>query len=87
MCVTQTVLDLIAAGHNVFVIADGVSSCNPQEVPVALARLRGAGATITTSESWLYECVGDSNDPAFPELVKLVKSEKVNTQASLQSLL
>jgi len=60
ICVTQTALDALANGHKVYVLADGVSSCNPQEVPIALARLRQAGAVITTSESWLYECMGDA---------------------------
>lgn len=60
ICVTQTALDALANGHKVYVLADGVSSCNPQEVPIALARLRQAGAIVTTSESWLYECMGDA---------------------------
>lgn len=64
ICVTQTTLDLLAHGHKVYVLADGVSSCNPQEVPVALDRLRAAGAVVTTSESFLYECMGDAGIPA-----------------------
>jgi hypothetical protein len=65
ICVTQTALDLLRAGHKVYIIADGVSSCNKEEVPVALARLRGEGAVVTTSESWLYECVGDAGRPEY----------------------
>jgi hypothetical protein len=42
------------------VIADAVSSCNPQEKPIALKRLAQLGAVITTSESFLYEIVGDA---------------------------
>jgi nicotinamidase-related amidase len=67
ICVTQTTLDVLAEGHKVYVLADGVSSCNPQEVPLALARLRAAGAVITSSESFLYECMGDA---AIPEYVR-----------------
>ncbi len=65
ICVTQTALDLLAEGHRVFVIADGVSSCNEGERGVALARLRAEGAVVTTSESWLYECMGDAGIPEY----------------------
>lgn len=61
ICVTQTALDLLAEGHKVYVLADGVSSCHEGEVNVALRRLAREGAVITTSEGWLYECMGDSN--------------------------
>lgn len=50
----------VLAGHPVYVIADAVSSCNPQEKPLALKRLAQHGAVITTSESFLYEVVGDA---------------------------
>ena len=63
ICVTQTTLDLLRAGHQVYVIADGVSSCNKEEVPIALARLRHEGAVVTTSESFMYEYVGDASTP------------------------
>ena len=87
ICVTQTVLDALAAGHRVYVLADGVSSCNREEVPVALARLRAEGAVITTSESWLYECVGDAAIPEFKAIIGLVKESAADTRTALQSLL
>ncbi|KAI8942142.1 hypothetical protein NX059_000231 [Plenodomus lindquistii] len=65
ICVTQTTIDLLKAGHKVYIIADGVSSCNKEEVPVALARLRHAGAVVTTSESFIYECVGDAGTAEY----------------------
>ncbi|CAK7269093.1 hypothetical protein SEPCBS57363_003430 [Sporothrix epigloea] len=86
ICVTQTALDLLAAGYRVYVLADGVSSCNREEVPVALARLRAAGVTVTTSESWLYETMGSASIPAFREVVGLVKDTSASTKASLSSL-
>lgn len=63
ICVTQTAIDLLSDGHRVYIIADGVSSCNESERKVALARLRAEGAVITSSESWLYECMGDADIP------------------------
>lgn len=86
ICVTQTALDLLAAGHAVYVLADGVSSCNAEEVPIALARLRQAGATVTTSESWLYECMGDAKIDEFKAVVGLVKETAESTKAALGAL-
>jgi hypothetical protein len=103
ICVTQTALDVLAEGHKVYVLADGVSSCNPQEVPIALARLRAAGAVITTSESFLYECMGDAGIPEyvpfgfrvgvliipyrFRAIAGLVKETSANTKRVMETLL
>ena len=87
ICVTQTALDALAAGHAVYVLADGVSSCNPQEVPVALARLRAAGAVVTSSESFLYELMGDAAIPEFRAVAGLVKESSKDTKAAVGALL
>lgn len=58
VCVLQTALDLLQLGYDVHVLADGVSSSRPQEVPIALARMRQAGAQITTSETVAFELQG-----------------------------
>ena len=86
ICVTQTTLDLLAHGHKVYVLADGVSSCNREEVPVALRRLALAGAVITTSESFLYECMGDASITEFKVIAGLVKECKESTKETLQTL-
>lgn len=86
ICVTQTTLDLIANGHKVYIIADGVSSCNRQEIPIALERLRREGAIITTSESFLYECMGDAAIPEFRGIASLVKEASAKTQDVLSTL-
>ncbi|KAH8158248.1 hypothetical protein CIB48_g9989, partial [Xylaria polymorpha] len=87
ICVTQTALDLLARGHKVYVLADGVSSCNEQEVPVALARLRAEGAVVTTSESWLYETMGDAGIAEFRDIAKLVKDTGADTKTAVSGLL
>ncbi|KAF1961664.1 Isochorismatase hydrolase [Byssothecium circinans] len=86
ICVLQTALDLLAAGHKVYIIADGVSSCNREEVPLALARLRQEGAIVTTSESWLYECLGDAGLEEFRQVIKVVKEGSDATKEGLQTL-
>lgn len=86
ICVTQTTLDLLREGHRVYVIADGVSSCNPQEVPIALERLRAEGAVVTSSESFMYECMGDAGIGEFKEMSKLVKEYNAKTKENLQAL-
>lgn len=86
ICVTQTTLDLLREGHKVYVIADGVSSCNPQEIPIALNRLRAEGAIVTSSESFLYECMGDAGIEQFKEIAKVVKEYNGKTKESLQAL-
>ncbi|KAJ8121275.1 hypothetical protein O1611_g10145 [Lasiodiplodia mahajangana] len=87
ICVTQTALDLVARGHKVYVLADGVSSCNEQEVPIALARLRAEGVVVTTSESWLYETMGDAGIAEFRDIAKLVRETASDTKTALSGLL
>ncbi|KAL1305834.1 hypothetical protein AAFC00_003994 [Neodothiora populina] len=86
ICVTQTTLDLLREGHKVYILADGVSSCNTEEVPIALARLRAEGAVVTTSESWMYECMGDAGISEFRDIAKVVKEFNFKTKEVLQSL-
>jgi hypothetical protein len=81
--VTQTALDLLSTGHKVYVLADGVSSCNSGERGVALARLAREGCIVTTSESVLFELVGDAAGKGFKEVSKLVKDTKESTREAV----
>lgn len=83
ICVLQTSLDLLNSGHKVYVLVDGVSSCNAGEIPIALARLRDAGAIVTTSESFMYECVGNAGRDEFRAITKLVRDSKDSTREAL----
>ena len=58
VCVLQSTLDFLDHGYDVHVHADSVSSCNKEEVPLALERMRQAVAQITTGESMLFQLQG-----------------------------
>lgn len=88
ICITQTALDARDSGHRVYVLADGVSSCNPEEVPLALARLRaeGRGIVVASSESWLYEVLGNAALPEFKKIIGIVKDTARDTKTALAAL-
>ena len=99
----QSTLDFLEHGYDVHVLADGVSSCNKEEVPLAIERMRQAGAH-TTSESMLFQlqgacftphrrdikcerCLVDASSPNFKAFANVIKAEKETTTQTLQTLL
>ncbi|GFZ50120.1 hypothetical protein JCM24511_07873 [Saitozyma sp. JCM 24511] len=87
VCVLQTALSLLRSGLGVYVLADAVSSCNRQEVPIALSRMRQAGVMVSTSESIIFELLGDAENPNFKPVSNLIKAEKNTTAMALGTLL
>src|SRR5262249_35735813 len=73
VCVLQTVLDLVAAGFQVFVPTDAVASRGDLDRDVALERMAGCGATIVTTEAVLFEWCETAGTPEFRQISKLVK--------------
>jgi nicotinamidase-related amidase len=74
ICVTQTALSGLLGGYDVHVVADACCSRTAENHEVALARLRAAGAVVTTTESVLYELVGEAGTDEFRALLNIVKS-------------
>lgn len=73
VCVLQTTFDLLAAGFQVFVPADAVGSRSDLDWRIALERMAGGGAVITTTESVLFEWCETSDAPEFRQISQLVK--------------
>ena len=80
ICVQQTALQLLAAGHAVFIAVDAVSSRSLPDHPTAIERMRHAGAVITTSEAIAFEWCERAGSEQFRALSRLVK-ERDQSQA------
>jgi len=87
ICIVQTALDLQDRGCAVYVLADAVSSCNPQETRIALEELRHKGVTVASSESIMFRLLGDAASPNFKPFQAILKEEKVSTKERLEKLL
>jgi nicotinamidase-related amidase len=73
VCVYQTVKDLLAAGFEVHVVADAVSSRSAQNKAIALQRLGAGGAKLTSTEMALFELLVTSGTDEFRAISRLVK--------------
>ncbi|TFK29332.1 Isochorismatase hydrolase [Coprinopsis marcescibilis] len=82
VCIMQTALDLLSEErkYTIHIVADGVSSCNAFEIPIALNHLRAEGAVIGTSESIGFQLMKDAGYPAFKAFSKVIKEEKDATK-------
>jgi nicotinamidase-related amidase len=73
VCVQQTVLDLLAGGYHVYVPVDAVGSRYRIDYETGLKRMESAGATLTTTESALFEWCQESGTPTFKKISALVR--------------
>jgi nicotinamidase-related amidase len=73
ICVNQTVLDGIAKGYHMYLVADGISSFSKLDTQLAFERLRAAGATVATSEMAMFEILRVAKTPDFKKCFDLLK--------------
>jgi nicotinamidase-related amidase len=72
VCVSQTVLDLLDGGLEVYVPADAVGSRHALDYERGLERLGRAGAVLTTVEAILFELLGSAGTSEFKAVQRLV---------------
>lgn len=73
VCVQQTVLDLLADGFRVYVAVDAVGSRHNIDYQTALRRMESSGATLTTTESAIFEWCEIAGTPEFKQISALAK--------------
>jgi len=73
VCVFQTVRDLLRGGFSVFVAQDAVVSRSEANRDVGLRLCEKAGATLTSTETVLFDLLGVAGTPEFKELTALIK--------------
>lgn len=73
VCVYQTALDLLGAGHHVFVPVDAVCSRSKANWRIGIEAMRRAGAVIGSTEMFLFQMLKVAGSESFKKLAKLVQ--------------
>ena len=73
VCVYQTAVDLLNLEYEVQVVADAVSSKTVENRQIGLAKIRDAGAALTSMETALFELLKVAEGTKFKEILKIVK--------------
>lgn len=73
ICVFQTVRDLTHVGYRVFLPHDAVASRDPENMRVGMVLCERAGASVTATESVLFDLLGRAGSPEFKAISALVK--------------
>lgn len=74
VCVLQTAKDLLAAGKEVAVLNDAISSRSIYDFSTAIAEMRDIGVRVTSTETALFELLRESKAPEFKQISSLIKS-------------
>jgi nicotinamidase-related amidase len=73
VCVAQSCQQMTAAGYEVLLLEDAVSSRFESDRTTALNRLRASGVTLTSVEAMLFEAMQDSRHPRFKDIQSIIK--------------
>ena len=73
VCLLQTALGLLRAGHRVWVVAPACGSRSAVDHELAMQRLRQAGAVIVSSEMVVFEWLRSCGHARFKPVLALVR--------------
>ncbi len=74
ICLLQTAKELLSMGHEVTVLNDATTSRSMFDFSSALGELREEGARISSSETLIYEWIGDARADSFKKILPLIKA-------------
>ena len=80
VCVTQTALDLVAAGYDVHVPSDAVLSRFRDDFQGGIDLMRQGGVYITRSETVAFQWLQRADGESFRAISKLVKARGANAR-------
>lgn len=87
VCVQQTARDLAAAGADVVVVSDAVSSSRSGERSAALRGMAAGGCRVVSAEALAFELLGSAAHPEFRSVSRLVKARASELGAADDELL
>lgn len=73
VCVLQTVLGLLDASRNSYVVRDAVGSRTVDNKEASFQRMAGHGAELVTTEMVVFEWLQTAENPAFRAALTLIK--------------
>jgi nicotinamidase-related amidase len=73
VCVYQTAADLIAAGYEVYVVSDAVSSRTEQNKGTGIKMMMQLGAKLTVTEAALFELLKVAKGDKFKAISQIVR--------------
>ena len=82
VCVMQTAIELDAAGKQVFLVADAVSSRDPQDAARAIARMQRNGVEVVSREMVLFEWAHRGATQQFRQLHRRFLKQPSGSQQS-----
>jgi len=73
VCVNQSVHDLIAAGHEIVLATDAISSRTPANREIGIDKCVAAGAVVSSAETVLFEMLEQAGSDQFKAISRLVR--------------
>lgn len=73
VCLRQTVYDLRARDHTIYVLADAAGSRSPMDHDIALAEMQTDDVLIASVESVSWELLRSADNPLFGQVLDILK--------------